>query len=164
MPFDLPSELAGPAFLSILLAAAFVIAVRREPPDPARVLPAASMTLAVQALHVAEEFSTGFHARAPELLRLEVWSPSFFVWVNVAAIAGWCLALAALSSGRANAFASGLLWFLTLAAVGNAIWHPAISLLIGGYFPGTVTAIFLGVAGWRLARALAAPEGEFTLA
>lgn len=154
MPFGLPSELASPAFLSILLVAAFVVAATRQPPDPARVLPVACVALAVHALHVAEEFSTGFHIRAPRLFGLAPWSPSFFVWINMAAIGAWCLALAAFARGRNVVPWSGLLWFLAISSVGNAFWHPAASLLIGGYFPGTVTALALGVSGAALVRAL----------
>ena len=160
MPFGLPSEAASLAFLSILLGLALLIA--RSPGrvlSVDRVLPAASLNLAGQALHVAEEFSSGFHERAPALLGLEPWSASYFVWINLAAIAAWCLALGALSSGRATALPVGLLWFLALASIGNGIWHPATSLAIGGYFPGTITAPFLGLAGFRLARVLlAAPD------
>jgi hypothetical protein len=162
MPFGLPSELAGPAFLSVLLMVALLIAARRERPDAARVLPAACLALGVQALHVAEEFSTGFHVRAPRLFGLDPWSPSFFVWINLAAIAAWCLALAALAGGRANAFSIGLLWFLAIASVGNAFWHPAASLLIGGYFPGTVTALPLGATGVVLIRALVGSSRPLT--
>jgi hypothetical protein len=156
MPFNAPSEAAGPAFLSILLAIAFLLAWRAPPKADrwARLIAPASLTLALQSLHVAEEFSTGFHRQAPAMLGLEPWSPSFFVSFNLAAIASWALALAAFASGRANAFWSGLLWFLAISSMGNALWHPAISLIIGGYFPGTVTAPFLGIAGYLLARAL----------
>ena len=157
MPLDLPSEAASLAMLSILLLAALIVAAARPPAaDTERVVRAASLNLALQALHVAEEFSWGFHERAPALMGLEAWSDGYFVWVNLAAIAAWSLALGAFAGGRANRLWSGLFWFLALASLGNALWHPASSIAIGGYFPGTVTAPFLGLAGYRLARALGA--------
>jgi hypothetical protein len=157
MPLGLPSEVAGPAFLSILLVIAFLIAASRPhgAMDAARVLPPACLNLAVQALHVAEEFSTGFHSRAPAILGLDPWSPAFFVSLNLAAIALWSLALGALALGRANLFWRCLLWFLAIASMGNAIWHPLTSLILGTYFPGTVTALPLGFTGLLLARRLA---------
>jgi hypothetical protein len=156
MPFGLPSEAASLAFLGILLVAAMIIAfAHRGAPLGTRTLPAACVDLALQALHVAEEFSAGFHVRAPALFGLPPWSPDFFVWINMAAIAAWTLALAAIASGRPNVPAIGLLWFLALASIGNALWHPATSIALGGYFPGTATAVPLGLAGLVLATALA---------
>jgi hypothetical protein len=122
------------------------------------VVPRACVALAIQALHVAEEFSTGFHIRAPALLGLPAWSAAYFICINMAAIAAWSLATAAVASGRGNAMWSGLIWFLALAAIGNAVWHPAGSLIVGGYFPGTVTALPLGFAGFRLVRGLSARQ------
>ena len=156
MPFGLPSELAPVAFLSILLAAAVLLSLRYGSPSVAapRVVPAACLNLALQALHVAEEFSTGFHRQAPAMLGLEPWSPSFFVWINLTAVALWTLALRACTLGRVNPFWAALLWFLAIASIGNALWHPLVSLAIRQYFPGTVSAPFLGIAGFLLARAM----------
>lgn len=156
MPLGLPSEAASLAFLGIILAAAMIIAfARRRAPLGRGVFQASCVNLALQALHVAEEFSAGFHVRAPALFGLPPWSPDFFVWINMAAISAWTLALAAIAAGRPNVVASGLLWFLALASIGNAVWHPAASLALGGYFPGTATAVPLGAAGLVLAAALA---------
>jgi hypothetical protein len=156
MPFGLPGELVSLAFLAILLAAAFVVAGGRERPDPARALPPACLALALQALHVGEEFGTGFQWRAPALFGLPPWSPAYFVWVNLAAIALWLLALRSLALGRTPLPAATLLWFLAIASIGNAVWHPVATLATGAYFPGTVTALLLGAAGYRLAGALTA--------
>ncbi|HEX8644860.1 MAG TPA: HXXEE domain-containing protein [Allosphingosinicella sp.] len=156
MPFDLPGEAASLGFFSLLLAIAMTVAVRRRGSMKAdRVVPAACLALAVQALHVAEEFATRFHVVAPELFGLQPWSDAYFIWVNMAAIAGWALAIAAVASGRGHAFWAGLLWFLALASLGNALWHPAASIALGAYFPGTITAPLLGIAGFVLARRLA---------
>jgi hypothetical protein len=156
VPSGLPSELASLAFLSILLLVAFIVAGQGGRPllTAGEVIPPACLTLALQALHVIEEFATGFHRRAPAMLGFEPWSPVYFVAVNLAAIALWLLAFRALSLGRANRAWRTLLWFLAIASVGNAFWHPLVSLATAAYFPGTVTAPFLGVAGFLLARAL----------
>jgi Protein of unknown function with HXXEE motif len=154
----MPSEIIGPAFLSVILAAAAFIAFQRRErlPTPATILPIGCVTVAIQAVHVAEEFLTGFQTRIPLLLGMEPWSSGFFVSFNLAWIALWSLALAAAARGRLGLPAMTALWFLGLAAVGNAIWHPALSLVTGGYFPGTLTALPLGVSGFLLVRRLMA--------
>jgi hypothetical protein len=151
----LPSELAGPAFLSIILAAAVALAARsRAPEAPLRLLPAGCLALALQAAHVAEEFAAGFHLRLPRLVGLDPWSAEFFVSFNLAWIALWALALRAFAGGAAPLAARAALWFLALAAIGNAIWHPALSVATGAYFAGTATALPLGAAGLLLVRRL----------
>ena len=154
------SEAAGPAFLSILLALAVAVAVARRqfPLDSERVLPAAAIALALQAVHVAEEFATGFHRALPGLLGLVAWSPGFFVAFNLGWIALWSMSLAAVAGGRTPVAAAASLWFLAIAAVGNAVWHPLLLLATGGYFPGSASALPLGAAGWLLARRLGAPR------
>jgi hypothetical protein len=41
-------------------------------------------------------------------------------------------------------------WFFSIGMVGNAIWHPLLSLATGGYFPGLFTSPFGGVIGIML--------------
>ena len=152
----LPSALAGPAFLAIVLAIAILVAVRSGPPAaPMRALSAGCLTLALQAAHVAEEVLAGFHLRVPRLVGLDPWSAQFFVAFNLAWIALWALALRSFAAGTPPLAARAALWFLALAAIGNALWHPALSLATFSFFPGTATALPLGVAGLLLVRALA---------
>jgi hypothetical protein len=48
------------------------------------------------------------------------------------------------------------IWFFALAAILNGVAHPLLAIRAGGYFPGLVTAPFLGVVGvWLCARLLA---------
>ena len=159
MPAALPSELAGPAFLAFVLAAAIAVAAWRGPPAaPSRAAFAGCLALALQAAHVGEEFLAGFHLRMPPLIGLEPWSAEFFVAFNLAWIALWALALRSFAGGGAAPLAArAALWFLALAAIGNAVWHPALSIATGSFFPGTATALPLGIAGLLLVRALA-PE------
>ena len=156
----MPSEVIGPAFLAILLAVAFFLAARgRSRCKEMRIaIPAACVTLALQALHVAEEFATGFHHRLPALLGLDPWSSVFFLSFNCAWLALWSLAIGAIATGRLLFAARVALLFLALAACGNALWHPALSLATAAYFPGTATALALGPAGFILARLLLTTE------
>lgn len=148
MPAGVPSEAAGPAFLSILLLAACMIAWRRRrsPPAPGRLVSAACLALALQSLHVAEEFATGFHRRVPALLGLDPWSDGFFIWFNLAWIAIWCAAIAA-AARRPSPPSLACLWFLALASAGNAIGHPLLSVMTGGYFPGLASAAAMSFTG-----------------
>ena len=49
--------------------------------------------IAVQGIHFAEEWATGFYERFPRLLGLYPWSAALWVSFNLAWIAIWCLAL-----------------------------------------------------------------------
>lgn len=143
------SELLGTGALWAAFAAALVISVR-DPCHRARAhgaLPMFLLTLALQCLHFAEEFWTGFQRRFPERLGLAPWTDTFFVTFNTAWLCLWLLAAAAISAGLPSRLAAAAVWFLAFAAVGNGIAHPALAILAGGYFPGLLTAPFLGLAG-----------------
>ena len=156
MPLGLRSEAMGPLFLSIILAIAFMLAGlhRGRAADAARLVPAAVLALGLQALHAAEEFSTGFQQRAPALWGLPAWSDAFFIWLNLGAIALWCACLAQISAGRARYPALAFLWFLALASIGNSIWHPLLAFATGGYFPGLITSLGMAATGTFLLRRL----------
>jgi hypothetical protein len=108
--------------------------------------------LAVQAVHFGEELLTGFYVLFPRLLGLPPWSPAFFVTFNVAWFLVWLGAAALLARGVAGA--AWALWFLSLALLANGVAHPALSLAVGGYFPGLATSPFAGIAGLMLLRRL----------
>ena len=155
----MPSELAGPAFLSILLVAAALTAWLRRfnAPDGLRLLPTAAAATACQAIHVAEEFAGGFHRRAPELFGLAHWSPVFFISLNLVWLGIWSLALGRLGRGQLHILTAILFWFLALASVGNGIWHPLACLITGGYFPGLVSSFLTLPLGLWLIRRLLEP-------
>jgi hypothetical protein len=152
----MPSELVGTAALWIGLTVATLVALTQRP-SPARV--AATVTpafavLALQALHFGEEYTTEFYRLFPQRLGLAPWSAQFFLLFNIAWLALWSLAILAARAGSATLFAGIALWFLAIAAIGNGVAHPVLALLARGYFPGLITAPFLGVAGLAPARAL----------
>ncbi len=152
----MPSELIGTAALWVALVIAILI-VTVTRPDRARLagsVRSMALTVALQALHFAEEFVTGFYRLFPPRLGLAAWSAEFFLAFNAIWLALWPGAAAAAVAGRATPVAAVLFWFLAIAAVGNGIAHPALALSAGGYFPGLVTAPLLGVAGLLLLRDL----------
>jgi hypothetical protein len=145
MDEPLRSILAGSVGLDIAAVAALVLTVRRTPraapPDFVRL---GWITLVMQSLHFIEELLTGFERRFPVLLGLGPWPESFFVSFNLGWILIWAAALLTVGRLRVALFP---LWFLAIAAIANGIAHPLGSVAVRGYFPGLVTAPFLGLAG-----------------
>jgi len=112
----------------------------------------AALTVLVQALHFTEELSTGFHARLPAVFERVPMPLGFFITFNVAWLLIWTLSVWGLSARRRAALFP--LWFLGIAALLNGVGHPLLSAVEGEYFPGLVTAPFIGVMGVALLRHL----------
>lgn len=141
------------AGLFVAFVAAILIASARPPRSPDRgTARIGLLTIALQTAHFLEELSTGFYVRFPELVGVDPMTREFFVAFNAAWILLWLAALAVVK--KAPFLAGTLLWFLAIAAIGNAVAHPAAALFVGGYFPGLVTAPVLGVAGLFFAASL----------
>jgi hypothetical protein len=152
----MPSELVGTIALWVALAGAIVVSFSdsRSPKKLPGAAPAFLLALALQCLHFAEEFTTGFQRQFPQRLGLEPWSDSFFVVFNAAWLCIWAFAAVAIIAGRPSRLVAVPVWFLAFAAVGNGIAHPVLALSSGGYFPGLVTSPLLGLAGLVLLRAM----------
>jgi hypothetical protein len=148
------------AALGLVALAALLLSLTRKSSDhratecidASRVL---AITTAVQAVHFAEELATDFHIRFPALFGLEPMPLSFFVAFNLLWILAWVTSVPLLRAGRPIAFFAA--WFLALAGMLNGIAHPLMAAVSGGYFPGLVSAPFIGIASvllWqRLRRA-----------
>jgi hypothetical protein len=155
---QLRSVLIGTAGLSIAGAIAIFLAVVRRVHSWSETTIRPTVRLAVvavvlQAIHFIEEFTTGFHERFPELLGLAPWSVQFFVSFNLFWLAIWIPSALALGARRRAAFFP--LWFLAIGCTANGIAHPLLSMRTGGYFPGLVTSLVVGVIGVVLLRRLA---------
>jgi hypothetical protein len=148
MTESLRSVLLGTAGLGAAAVAALLLTLARGGVDAgdawlrAAVCSAAVATI-IQAVHFAEELATGFHRSFPEVLGLAPWSDGFFVAFNLLWLTVWAVSVRGL-------------WFLAIAAIMNGLGHPLLALRAGSYFPGLITAPFLGVAGVLLFRALVA--------
>lgn len=96
--------------------------------------------LAVQMIHMGEEYLAGFHSAFQHLFDTEVWTERQFMLVAV--FIGMVLYLAGgggmlLGSRTANY----LVWFYALGlGLSNAVAHFVLSVVEGGYFPGIYTA------------------------
>ena len=110
------------------------------------------VAILLQAGHFAEEVTTGFHTRFPELLGLSAWSLGFFTSFNIAWLVIWSFSALGLSA-RLHA-ALFPIWFLGIGCAMNGIAHPLLSLITGAYFPGLVTSPLVGLAGVMLLRHL----------
>ena len=128
---------------SNLLSAGLVIAyllwiAGRWKNDPPAILPLYLLAIAVQCLHFAEEYLTGFQRQFPKLMGYE-WSDARFVAFNMAWLA--VFVLAALGVYRRVPLAYLVVLFLALAGgVGNGGGHLVLSATEGRYFPGAATA------------------------
>lgn len=103
-----------------------------------------AVTTAIQSGHFAEEWATGFHIKFPALFGLEPMPLWFFVAFNLAWILVWIVSVPLIRSGRQVAFFAA--WFLAIAGMLNGIAHPLMAAMSGSYFPGLVSAPFIGIA------------------
>jgi hypothetical protein len=119
MTEELRSILVGTAGLSVAGVVALLLTLARGGVVASRTELRAAVRLAfavvlVQAAHFAEELTTGFHRRFPELLGLSPWSLRFFVSFNLVWLAIWGLSLWGLNARRRTALFP--LWFWVSAA------------------------------------------------
>ena len=114
--------------------------------NPAAILPAYLLAIAVQCLHLTEEFVTGFQRRFPRLIGYE-WSDARFLTFNLVWLA--VFVLAALGVYRRVPLAYLVVLFFALAGgVANGTGHLLLCASQRGYFPGAVTAplcLLLGI-------------------
>lgn len=160
MDAELGSFLWGTIAIDVLLAAALVLTLTRgpvpvEPGTRRRLTGLFVLAVAVQGVHFAEEWATGFHQRFPVLLGLPPWSVELWAGFNLAWFGIWGVSLAGLHLGWRPVLVP--VWFLALACGLNCAAHPLLALAAGGYFPGLWSSPICGLVGVpllaRLARA-----------
>jgi hypothetical protein len=131
------------------IAALLLVRHRRSPSDCAverdNVSRALALATIFQAIHFAEEISTGFHERLGPLFGLPGIPISGFITFNLACLVMWVLSIPGLRSSRSGAFFAA--WFLAIAGLMNGLLHPILAIAHGGYFPGLVSSLFIGAAG-----------------
>src|SRR5215472_8720079 len=150
------SALVGTAGLTALACVALLLTLQRrlKPTDPAterRTIALFAVGILLQCAHFIEEYATGFYRLFPRMLGLSAWSPRFFLIFNLTWLAIWVwAAFAARTHSRAAYFP---IWFFALAAIANGVAHPLLAIHAGGYFPGLVSAPFVGGVGvWLFVR------------
>ena len=150
---NMRSMILGPSVLYGVAVVALVLTVVRRPvrnsPEAVDgIIRLYLIGIAFQCLHFTEEYVTHFYVRTPEFLGFVAWSGEFFVILNLSWIALWLFA--AVGGKREMRAAYFPLRFFAVGMVGNAIWHPLLSLASGGYFPGLFTSPFAGIIGVML--------------
>ena len=120
---------------------------KRQLPSGTAFLPVFFVALAVQFIHFAEEFITGFRASFPLLYGGTPYSADLFVTFNMVSYFIFTLAcILALTKGFRFLLVPAM-FFIIYGAIGNAIAHTWWSLYLGAYFPGLVTAQLYWLVG-----------------
>ena len=128
--------------LCLAMLGGFVFHLRtfhRHMPRPEKVLPLYLGAVAWQLLHFVEEFATGFHRELPPLLGAEPWSDTRFLAFNMVHYALFLVSGVAIMT-RTRPLTYFASFFIVVMFV-NGVGHPALALLVGGYFPGLWTGL-----------------------
>ncbi len=96
--------------------------------------------------------------RFPEFLGLRPWSATFFAVFNLTWVTVWIVCIALLGSYPRIAIFP--IWFLGIASAANGVYHPLLSLINRGYFPGLWTSPLVGILGIVLLRTLASSTSK----
>lgn len=133
---------------AVLAYVAHLLTTNRRMPDPQRILPLYLLAFGWQLLHFAEEFSTNLQGRYPaEIFGGTAYSANFLVVFNMVAYFAF-LVPGGIALYRGLHLPAITAWlFIMAGVVVNAILHPAISLVVGGYFPGLYTSLLFWVLG-----------------
>ena len=116
-------------------------------PAVSKFLPAFCCVLAVQFVHFAEEFATGFRTDFAGLYHGAPYSDDAFVSVNMGAYAVMIVACVIALTTRLRFTVVPAMFFIFYGAIGNAIAHTWWSIMLGRYFPGLITAQLYWIAG-----------------
>lgn len=137
----------------VLAYALLLLTVRRKAPDSTSLLPLYLLALAVQMLHFAEEYVTGFYSKFPELFGGAAYSVDTFVVFNMSAY--FLFVLGAIMLYRKVREPMMIpLFFIAYGVIGNALSHLVFAIIAGGYFPGLYTSLIYWVLAPLLVRAL----------
>lgn len=134
----------------------FVIFARKIAlPSADRFLPLFFVALAVQFLHFAEEYNTGFATLFPELYGGAAYNPGFFVAFNMVSYAAFTLCALLVFYRGVGFLLVPVLFYVVYGAIGNAITHTWWVAYSRDYFPGLFTAqLYWMVGPWLLVRLL----------
>lgn len=140
-----------PSFVVLGLAALAALLLARSrfsPPENlaerATAARALAIAVGIQCIHFVEETASGFHERLGTLFGLPGIPLLVFLLFNLAWLGIWVASVRGLRTARSAAFFAA--WFLAIAGMINGIAHPLLAVAAEGYFPGLVSAPFIGVA------------------
>lgn len=105
-------------------------------------------SIAVQMLHLIEEYGGRFYELLPALFDQDPWQPQRFVVFNLVWIGIFLVAAVGVFKRVRLAYLA--VWFMALVGgIGNAIFHIWLAIQSTGYAPGVATALInlpLGIA------------------
>lgn len=136
-----------PGVVFTWLAFVWLYAKKTTLPDSIDFLPLFFTTLAVQFIHFAEEFVTGFRDQFPLLYGGEPYSANLFVIVNMVSYFVFTIACILVFTKNLHFLIVPVLFFIIYGAIGNAISHTFWSLYLQSYFPGLITAQIYWILG-----------------
>lgn len=123
-----------------------------------QVLPLYLAGIALQVLHLGEEYLTGFQTALPALVGDE-WSDGQFLVFNFI----WLFIFIAAAIGVFRKFTTAYLivfFYAVMGGIMNGIAHPLLSIFQGNCFPGTFTALPALIVGVMLLRQLLMRESN----
>ncbi len=109
-------------------------------PPANRILHLYLLALAVQMLHFAEEYLTGFVVELPALLGQEPYPKDYWLVFNMAAYSIFLLGGIVLLR-KIQELAVIPLFFIVVGVLFNTLAHIGLTLYTGAYFPGLYTAL-----------------------
>ena len=136
-----------PGIIVAWLTYAWLYMDKRRLPSGATFLPVFFVALAIQFIHFAEEFATGFRTSFPLLYGGQPYSADLFVMFNMAAYFIFSLTCILVFTRSFRFLLVPCLFFIIYGAIGNAISHTWWSLYLQTYFPGLVTAQMYWIVG-----------------
>ena len=140
-----------PAVVAAWLLFVWLHRARVPLPTVAAFLPAFLCVLAVQLLHFAEEYVTGFRTEFPALYGAAPFPESLFVGFNMVTYAVVAITCVVALTTTRRFLIMPALFFVLYGAIGNAVAHTWWSIQTHGYFPGFFTAQLHWIGGaWLL--------------
>ena len=136
-----------PGILVTWLTYVWLYIDQRRLPSGAAFLPMFFAALAVQFIHFAEEFTTGFRSSFPLLYGGTPYSADLFVAFNMAAYFIFTVTCILVFTKGFRFLLIPSLFFIIYGAIGNAVSHTWWSLYLQAYFPGLVTAQIYWLVG-----------------
>lgn len=143
-----------PCLMVVWCVFAWMYARRIELPRAEAFAPLFFIALAVQFLHFAEEYVTGFRVAFPELYSGAPYDGDLFVVFNMCAYAVFAVACVLVFYRGVRFLIVPVLFFIMCGAMCNAISHTWWAVQAGGYWPGLITAQLYWILGPALLYAL----------
>lgn len=109
-------------------------------PAPNKTLPLYLLLVAIQFLHFTEEYLTGFNVKLPALLGQAPYPMEYWIIFNMIAYFVFIMGGIILYKQIKELLIIPIFFILT-AVIINSIAHLLLSIYVGGYFPGLITAI-----------------------